>query len=204
MVKKEDSGCQASEKCLDRNQIWKVSTWCAFCSLTAIVGRMMKSPILRRKSIELLNELIQILQEIIGSGDEESLRRLEETIHKLDESRRKPNHTVHWVSFSIACANSLGLKISPEFSHFGNSFMSSSSPRRKIEWDQMACPHAYIKVRANRVALLTVCFVGYPRPHAWEHVPRTNSVQRTIFSDIITLVQQRTIFSWRNSYRAVN
>ena len=92
----------------------------------------------------------------------------------------------------------------PEFSHFGNSFMSSSSPRRKIEWDQMACPHAYIKVRANRVALLTVCFVGYPRPHAWEHVPRTNSVQRTIFSDIITLVQQRTIFSWRNSYRAVN
>ena len=56
---------------------------------------MMKSPILRRKSIELPNELIQILQEIIGSGDEESLRRLEETIHKLDESRRKPNHTVH-------------------------------------------------------------------------------------------------------------
>jgi hypothetical protein len=55
----------------------------------------MKSPILRRKSIELLKELIQILQEIIGSGDEESLRRLAETIHKLDESRRKPNHTIH-------------------------------------------------------------------------------------------------------------
>jgi hypothetical protein len=55
----------------------------------------MKSPILRRKSIELLNELIQILQEIIGSGDEESLRRLEETIHELDASRRKPSHTVH-------------------------------------------------------------------------------------------------------------
>jgi hypothetical protein len=60
-----------------------------------IVGRMMKSPILRRKSIELLKELIQILQEIIGSGDEESLRRLEETIHKLDVSRRKPSPTIH-------------------------------------------------------------------------------------------------------------
>ena len=35
---------------------------------------MMKSSILRRKSIELLKELIQILQEIIGSGDEESFR----------------------------------------------------------------------------------------------------------------------------------
>lgn len=56
---------------------------------------LMKSPILRRKSIELLKELIEILQEIIGSGDEESLRRLAETIHKLDESRRKPSPTIH-------------------------------------------------------------------------------------------------------------
>lgn len=55
----------------------------------------MKSPILRRKSIELIKELIQILQDIIGSGDEESFHRLEETIRKLDESRRKPSHTVH-------------------------------------------------------------------------------------------------------------
>ena len=39
-----------------------------------------KNPILRRKSMELLKELTHILQEIIGSGDEESLRRLEETI----------------------------------------------------------------------------------------------------------------------------
>jgi len=39
-----------------------------------------KNPILRRKSIELLKDLTQILQEIIGSGDEESSRRLEETI----------------------------------------------------------------------------------------------------------------------------
>jgi len=56
---------------------------------------MMKSSILRRKSIELLKELTQILQEIIGSGDEESFRRLEETIRKLDESRRRPSHIVH-------------------------------------------------------------------------------------------------------------
>ena len=56
---------------------------------------MMKSSILRQKSIELLKELTQILQEIIGSGDEESLRRLEETIRKLDESRRRASHLVH-------------------------------------------------------------------------------------------------------------
>jgi hypothetical protein len=52
-------------------------------------------PILRRKSMELLKELIQILQEIIGSGDEESLRRLEETIRVLDESRRRSGRTLH-------------------------------------------------------------------------------------------------------------
>jgi hypothetical protein len=56
---------------------------------------MMKSSILRRKSIELLKELTQILQDIIGSGDEESFRRLEETIRKLDENRRRASHTVH-------------------------------------------------------------------------------------------------------------
>ena len=182
MVKREDSGCQASEKCLDRNQIWKVSTWCAFCSLTAIVGRMMKSPILRRKSIELLNELIQILQEIIGSGDEESLRRLEETIHKLDESRRKPNHTVHWVSFSIACANSLGLKISFQSFHTSGILLRRRRALdRKLNEIRWLVFMPTFKVRANRVALLTVCFVGYPRPHAWEHVPRTNSVQKNYF-----------------------
>ncbi len=52
-------------------------------------------PILRRKSMELLKELTQILQEIIGSGDEESFRRLEETIRAIDESRRKPGRTLH-------------------------------------------------------------------------------------------------------------
>ena len=54
-----------------------------------------KNPILRRKSMELLKDLTQILQEIIGSGDEESFRRLEETIHAIDESRRKPGCTLH-------------------------------------------------------------------------------------------------------------
>jgi len=54
-----------------------------------------KNPILRRKSMELLKDLTQILQEIIGSGDEESLRRLEETIRALDESRRQPGHILH-------------------------------------------------------------------------------------------------------------
>jgi hypothetical protein len=54
-----------------------------------------KNPILRRKSMELLKELTQILQEIIGSGDEESFRRLEETIRAIDESRWKPGRTLH-------------------------------------------------------------------------------------------------------------
>lgn len=54
-----------------------------------------KNPILRQKSMELLKDLTQILREIIGSGDEESFRRLEETIRAIDESRRKPGRTLH-------------------------------------------------------------------------------------------------------------
>jgi len=54
-----------------------------------------KNPTLRRKSMELLKELTQILQEIIGSGDEESLRRLEETVRALGENRRKTGRTLH-------------------------------------------------------------------------------------------------------------
>ena len=50
---------------------------------------------LRRKSIKLLKELTQLLREIIGSGDEESLRRLEETIRAVDEGRRQPGRTLH-------------------------------------------------------------------------------------------------------------
>ena len=53
-----------------------------------------KTPVLRRKSMELLNDLTQILREIIGSGDEERFRRLEETIRAIDESR-KPGRTLH-------------------------------------------------------------------------------------------------------------
>ena len=52
-------------------------------------------PILRRKSMELLKELTQILREIIGSGDEESLHRLEETIRAIDESRQRSDRTLH-------------------------------------------------------------------------------------------------------------
>jgi hypothetical protein len=45
--------------------------------------------------MELLKDLTQILQEIIRSGDEESFRRLEETIRAIDESHRKPGRTIH-------------------------------------------------------------------------------------------------------------
>ena len=54
-----------------------------------------KTPILRGKSMELLKDLTKILQEIIRSGDEESFRRLEETIREIDECRRKPARTIH-------------------------------------------------------------------------------------------------------------
>jgi hypothetical protein len=54
------------------------------------VGMMMaeKNAELRRKSMELLKELTEILQRIIGSGDEQSLMRLQETISALRKSRR--------------------------------------------------------------------------------------------------------------------
>jgi hypothetical protein len=45
--------------------------------------------------MELLTELTQALQDIIRSGDEESLDRLKETIRALDESRRKLGRTLH-------------------------------------------------------------------------------------------------------------
>jgi hypothetical protein len=48
-----------------------------------------KNAILRRESMELLKELTEILQRIIGSGDEQSLRRLRETVRALHESRCK-------------------------------------------------------------------------------------------------------------------
>jgi hypothetical protein len=64
----------------------------------SVEGEMMTAenkPILRRKSMELLKDLTQILQEIIGPGDEESFRRLEETIRAIDESRLKLGRTIH-------------------------------------------------------------------------------------------------------------
>ena len=70
---------------------------CALLSGTGLEGETMtaeKTPALRRKSMELLKDLTQILQEIIRSGDEESFRRLEETIRAIDESR-KPGRTLH-------------------------------------------------------------------------------------------------------------
>ena len=57
--------------------------------------RTEKTPILRQKSMELLKDLTQILREIIGSGDEESFGRLEETIHAIDASRQKHDRTLH-------------------------------------------------------------------------------------------------------------
>jgi hypothetical protein len=54
-----------------------------------------KNPVLRGKSMELLKDLTQILQEIIRSGDEESFRRLEETIRAIGESRQKSGRTLH-------------------------------------------------------------------------------------------------------------
>ena len=71
---------------------------CVLLSDISLEGEMTtaeKNPILRRKSMELLKDLTQILREIIGSGDEESLRRLEETIRALDENRRKLRRTLH-------------------------------------------------------------------------------------------------------------
>jgi hypothetical protein len=49
-----------------------------------------KNPVLRGKSMELLKDLTQILQEIIRSGDEESFRRLEETIRAIVRVAENP------------------------------------------------------------------------------------------------------------------
>ena len=71
---------------------------CVLLSGISLEGGMMmaeKNSILRRKSMELLKDLTQILQEIIGSGDEERFRRLEETIRAIDENRQKLGRTLH-------------------------------------------------------------------------------------------------------------
>ena len=52
-------------------------------------------PILRLRSMKLLKDLTEILREMIGSGDEESFRRLEETIRAVDSSRQRSDRTLH-------------------------------------------------------------------------------------------------------------
>ncbi len=57
-----------------------------FCSSTGMEEWLImveNNAMLRRKSMELLEELTQILRRIIGSGDEQSLNRLQETIRDL-------------------------------------------------------------------------------------------------------------------------
>ena len=51
--------------------------------------------ILRRRSMELLKELTEILQRIIGSGDMDSLQRLQQTVRALAETRLKPRDNLH-------------------------------------------------------------------------------------------------------------
>jgi hypothetical protein len=56
----------------------------------------MDKPALRRKSMELLKDITEILREIISSGDEEGLRHVEETIRGLEKTRHKPgSHAIH-------------------------------------------------------------------------------------------------------------
>ena len=56
----------------------------------------MGKPALRRKSMELLKDITQILREILSSGDEEGLRQLENTIRAIEQTRRKPgSHVIH-------------------------------------------------------------------------------------------------------------
>lgn len=58
--------------------------------------KSMLNPALRRKSMELLKDITQILREILSSNDEEGLRQLEKTIRALEESRHKPSsHAIH-------------------------------------------------------------------------------------------------------------
>jgi hypothetical protein len=58
--------------------------------------RAMRNPALRRKSMELLKDITQMLREILSSDDEEGLRQLEKTIRALEQSRHKPgSHAIH-------------------------------------------------------------------------------------------------------------
>jgi hypothetical protein len=58
--------------------------------------RAMVKPALRRKSMELLKDITQILREILSCGDEEGLRQFEKTIRALEQTRHKPgSHAIH-------------------------------------------------------------------------------------------------------------
>jgi hypothetical protein len=58
--------------------------------------RAMRNPALRRKSMELLKDITQMLREILSSDDEEGLLQLEKTIRDLEQSRHKPgSHAIH-------------------------------------------------------------------------------------------------------------
>jgi hypothetical protein len=58
--------------------------------------KAMRNRIMRRRSMELVKEIIQLLQQILSSGDEEGLRQLEETIHVLRKTRHIPgSHAIH-------------------------------------------------------------------------------------------------------------
>jgi hypothetical protein len=61
-----------------------------------IKKRSMRNPALRRKSMELLKDITQMLREILSADDEEGLRQLEKTIRALEQSRQRPgSHAIH-------------------------------------------------------------------------------------------------------------
>lgn len=58
--------------------------------------RDIRNPALRRKSMELLKDITQMLREILSSGDEEGFRQFEKTIRALEQTRHKPgSHSIH-------------------------------------------------------------------------------------------------------------
>jgi hypothetical protein len=74
-------------------------SWCVFCffGISAMdAKKAARNPALRRKSMELLKDITQILREILSSDDEEGLLQLEKTIRALEQSRHKPgSHAIH-------------------------------------------------------------------------------------------------------------
>ena len=50
----------------------------------------MRNSLLSRQSMELLKELVEILREIISSGDEESLQRLQQMVRSMQKPASNP------------------------------------------------------------------------------------------------------------------